>query len=245
MIKNSPSRIGEQHRQPKKPTDVRGGFQHRTLNVLMIEDLAADAELIQRELNKSGMSFRFSRVETRAEFEAELKNHPPDLILSDHGLPAFDGFAALAAAQTSCPDVPFIFVTGASGEEITIEAFENGGADYVLKDQLSKLLPTVHRALHKAEARQVYRMVEADRERLIQELYEALERIKHLSGLLSICCSCKKIRDDRGVWKPFEVYFCEHANLMFSHGYCPECFERTRTEFETRHLCRPGSAKKT
>ena len=72
------------------------------------------------------------------------------MILSDHGLPTFNGFEALAVARKECPDVPFIFVTGLMGEEKAIETFERGAIDYVLKSRLSKLVPVVQRAVREA-----------------------------------------------------------------------------------------------
>jgi len=67
------------------------------------------------------------------------------------------------------------------------------------------------------------RAAEAERERLITELREALAKVKTLSGLLPICSSCKKIRDDKGYWKQIEVYIAANSQADFSHGLCPEC----------------------
>src|SRR5258708_2768368 len=102
--------------------------------------------MINHELRKGGVPFRAKRVETREAFMHELEHHTPDLILSDHGLPSFDGFTALAIARNKCPEVPFIFVTAAQGEQMAIETFESGAADYVLKHDLSRLVPAVRRA---------------------------------------------------------------------------------------------------
>jgi PAS domain S-box-containing protein len=69
-----------------------------------------------------------------------------------------------------------------------------------------------------------------ERERLIQSLQEALTRVKKLSGLLPICSSCKKIRDDRGYWNQLEVYIQEHSDASFTHSFCPECVRRLYPE---------------
>src|SRR5690242_6881920 len=105
------------------------------IRILLIEDVAADAELIKHELHKAGLAFHCQRVDTRADFLHELEHHRPDVILSDHGLPTFDGFAALAVAKERCPEIPFIFITGAQGEEVAIASFQQGATDYVLKTQ--------------------------------------------------------------------------------------------------------------
>ncbi len=70
-----------------------------------------------------------------------------------------------------------------------------------------------------------------ERERLIGKLKAALAHVKRLSGLLPICSSCKKIRDDKGYWKQIEDYIKDHSEAEFSHGICPECINRLYPEF--------------
>ena len=65
--------------------------------------------------------------------------------------------------------------------------------------------------------------IEADREKLIQKLQDALDKIKTLRGIIPICASCKKIRDDEGYWNEIESYIKKHSEADFSHGICPEC----------------------
>lgn len=76
------------------------------------------------------------------------------------------------------------------------------------------------------------KQAEAERERLITELKEALSSVKQLSGMLPICASCKKIRDDKGYWTQIESYITEHSDALFSHGLCPVCAEKAMTEVE-------------
>ncbi len=71
---------------------------------------------------------------------------------------------------------------------------------------------------------------EKEREKLIHELQEALDKVKTLSGLLPICSSCKKIRDDNGYWNQIEVYIRDHSEADFSHSICPECLEKLYPE---------------
>jgi PAS domain S-box-containing protein len=129
--------------------------------------------IVSRELRNAGLAFCLRRVETKEAFLSQLQHDPPDLILSDHGLPCFDGFAALAIARTTCPEVPFIFVTNSLGEETTIETFEGGATDYVLKKNLSKLGPVVMRALRGARERSELKQKE-------QALRESEERFRML-----------------------------------------------------------------
>lgn len=124
------------------------------LQILMLEDRPEDAVLVEKELRKGGLKVSFKRVEKREDFIEHLTRNTPDIILSDHGLPGFDGLSALKVTRERRPDTPFVFVTGALGEEFAIRTFESGATDYVLKHRLSDLVPTVRRALrHAAELR--------------------------------------------------------------------------------------------
>ncbi|HWW02757.1 MAG TPA: ATP-binding protein [Candidatus Acidoferrum sp.] len=125
----------------------------KQIRIVYVEDMPADAVLVNHELRKAGLRFRTKRVDSEDVFKRELDHNPPDLILSDHGLPSFDGFAALTIAKDKCPEVPFIFVTNSHGEETAVEMFERGATDYVLKTNLSKLVPAVQRALRETEER--------------------------------------------------------------------------------------------
>src|SRR5690349_2131231 len=124
------------------------------IRILLLEDSRADADLIQHALRKGGLPFSLKHVDTRSSFIHSLDAHDgPDLILSDFSLPSFDGFTALAIAREKVPELPFIFVTGTLGEELAIDTLKKGATDYVLKHRLSRLVPSVHRALREAKER--------------------------------------------------------------------------------------------
>ena len=113
------------------------------LRILMLEDLASDAELEVRTLARAGVTCDYRRVEAEAEFMAQLERFDPHVVISDFSLPAFDGLAALKLAREARPEIPFIFVSGTIGEERAIEALKQGATDYVLKDNLALLVPSV------------------------------------------------------------------------------------------------------
>ncbi len=125
----------------------------RSLRILILEDMDSDAELMIYELRQAQIAHSYRRVVDREQFIAALQEDKPDLILSDFHLPSFDGLGALSLAQSLCPDVPFIFVSGAMGEEVAIDSLKQGATDYVLKDRLTRLVPAVRRALREAEER--------------------------------------------------------------------------------------------
>jgi two-component system sensor histidine kinase UhpB len=130
------------------------------LRILIVEDVASDAELMAYELRQAKLPFTSRRVENDEEFLREIEQFRPDLILSDYHLPRFNGLAALALAQERCPEVPFIFVSGAIGEEVAIDSLKRGATDYVLKEHLSRLAPAVKRALREAADRRERRQAE-------------------------------------------------------------------------------------
>jgi len=123
------------------------------LRILLLEDVASDAELTERELRKAKLAFSLERVETREAFVRALEELKPHLILGDYHLPTFDGLSALSITQEKCPDIPFIFISGTIGEELAIEVVKKGATDYVLKNRLSRLVPVIRRALDEAEER--------------------------------------------------------------------------------------------
>jgi PAS domain S-box-containing protein len=124
-----------------------------SLRILYLEDDPRDAELVQETLASEAIVSQIARVETEAEFTASLGAGGFDLILADYTLPTFDGISALKIARKNSPHVPFIFVSGTLGEEVAIEALKNGATDYVFKTRLSRIVPSVRRALREAEER--------------------------------------------------------------------------------------------
>jgi DNA-binding NarL/FixJ family response regulator len=118
------------------------------LRILILEDMPADAELMEDELNQAGFKFDAKRVAGRSGFIKELEEFSPDLILADYSLPGFGGRAALKIVMDKRLDIPLIFVSGAIGEELAIELLKQGATDYVLKDKLSRLGLSVKRALN-------------------------------------------------------------------------------------------------
>src|ERR1700751_380328 len=123
------------------------------LRILHLEDDSKDAELVQETLAIDGIRCHVTRVETEADFIASLEQSGFDLILQDYTLPSFAGLSALKIARQDWPRLPFIFVSGTLGEEVAIEALKMGATDYVFKTRLSRLAPSVRRALREARER--------------------------------------------------------------------------------------------
>jgi signal transduction histidine kinase len=149
----------------------------RPLRILLVEDNAPHAELVEHFLREGGLQFRLTRVETKEAFLEQLAREAPDMILSDYALPSFDGYSALAIAREKVPHVPFIFVTGTMGEEVAIETLKNGATDYVLKTRLTRLGPAVNRALRETADRR-------ERERAEEKLRRSLDQLRALTTYL-------------------------------------------------------------
>jgi len=121
------------------------------IKILILEDNAADADLLVRHLTKSGLSFVSKIVESRKSFEDSLENFLPDIILSDYSLPSFDAVSAFKIIKDKNFNIPFIIISGTIGEENAVMLIKEGVTDYVSKNNFSSLLQKISRALKEAE----------------------------------------------------------------------------------------------
>ena len=123
------------------------------LRVLLIEDSETDALLVSRELRRNNRAVESALATNAAELTAALPTAEWDIVLSDFALPGFDANAALDIVRSAMPDVPFVVISGTIGEERAVELLRQGVADYVLKDNLSRLNAVVDRAIRDAQER--------------------------------------------------------------------------------------------
>jgi hypothetical protein len=145
----------------------------KELRILHLEDSVNDAELIRSKLEEDNLACFVERVDTREVFATRLEQGRYDVILCDYTMPCYDGLSALALAREKRPDLPFIFVSGTIGEDRAVETFKKGATDYVLKDNLARLVPSVRRALRETQERQERGRAE-DALRESEERYRAL-----------------------------------------------------------------------
>ncbi len=118
------------------------------LKILIIEDNPDDADLLQRELKKSGLDFIAEIVQTRVGYQQALDHFNPAIILSDYSLPSFDAISAFKMKQAQSPNVPFIIVSGIIGEENVVDLIKDGVTDYVYKGKLFTISNKINRALN-------------------------------------------------------------------------------------------------
>ena len=121
------------------------------IRLLMLEDSPEDAELVCIELKKMANEFLIKITNNLHDFSIALDEFKPDIILSDYLIPNFSGLGGLSIAKEKLPDVPYIFVSGHIGEDRAIDALKKGATDYVLKDKLAKLVPTIQRVLREVD----------------------------------------------------------------------------------------------
>jgi DNA-binding response OmpR family regulator len=211
------------------------------MKILVIDDDVVSLRLMTETLQKSG----FENIRTASCGEEGLRmiaQDQPDLILLDYMLPDMGGFVLCEKLKLdrATEDIPVFIITGASGdyEKTMTDAFETGASEYFTKPvSLIDLLPRLRTALRSKklldQVRQeieLRKIAEQEQKKLIEELQHALERIKTLKGLLPICSSCKKIRNDEGYWQNVERYIFEHSDATFTHGICPDCAQKLYPE---------------
>jgi len=204
------------------------------LKILLIEDAAADAELITRELQASGLPFVLTRVETESAFRHELATHPPDLILSDHGLPSFSGFRALEIVRAERPGLPFIFVSGSNDPGMVAQMYEIGATDYVFKHDLGDLKAAVLQALGArgnawltAGAGDPAAQTELDLQLQIPDL--GIPVFASGTGHLSFCPQCRTVRDEHGSQVDMDSYCANRAECVVQRTLCTDCARRSHS----------------
>ncbi len=175
----------------------------KRIKLLMLEDSKEDAEIIRNELSKTGFDFVIKLVDNKTDFEKTLIEFEPEIILSDYLMPGFNGLAALKLVKEKALDIPYIFVSGHIGEDLAIEALHNGATDYVLKDKLSKLNPTIIRVLKEKEEKQKVKEIEI-------ELRESEEKYRTIVNSLNIILF---IFDFNGIIKFVQGKGLESLNL--------------------------------
>ena len=166
------------------------------LHVLHLEDSAMDHELMLAHLRRGGIEVRSLRVDSEAAFLAALQQDW-DVVLSDFNLPGFSGLVALDLLRASGREIPFILVSGEIGEDTAVEAMRNGASDYLLKNNLARLVPAVLHAVEANETRHA-------RERADRELNKSRQRLRELAQHLQTSIEheraaiAREIHDDVG-----------------------------------------------
>lgn len=167
--------------------------------ILIVDDNAHNIQLLGKIL--SGEGYTLGVAENGKAALAFIEDCQPDLILLDIMMPEMDGYEVceILKSDTRTKHIPIIFLTAKADEDSIVRGFKAGAIDYVTKPfNSSELLARVKTQIE----------------------------VKILRGILPICASCKKVRDDRGLWEQIELYIRRHSDTDFSHGICPECADK-------------------
>jgi CheY-like chemotaxis protein len=201
-------------------------------HILLIEDDQTHAELVRQSFEFHADRFRLTVVYSLDEARELLAGFQPDLVITDLILPDALGTELLPSEKESL-SFPVIVITSYGDQRVAVEAMKAGALDYVVKSEatLADMPHIAERGLREWGHIISRKRAEEEREKLIQKLQAALAKVKTLGGLLPICSSCKKIRDDKGYWNQIEGYIRDHSEAEFSHSLCPECAKKLYPNF--------------
>jgi len=191
------------------------------MKILVAEDQSVSRHILAANLRKWGYDVKAVEDGGQA-WEALQAEDAPQLVILDWLMPGKDGIEICRQIRKSPRKQPIyvILLTARNGQEDKIQGLQAGADDYITKpfnrDELRARVQVGIRVLD----------LQGALAQRVRELEEALSRVKTLQGLLPICSYCKKIRDDRNYWQQVEGYISDHSEAQFSHGICPECYQR-------------------
>lgn len=204
--------------------------QRTNIAILYVEDDAATRDEVVQFLRRHTDDVIVA-CDGREALEAYARKKP-DIVVTDIRMPVMDGLQMAQEIKSRDHDAKIIMTSAYLDTEYLLKAIELGVDGYVMKPvDTDKLLAAINRcALVIGYQRAAQRSEEA-RNQSMEELKETLARLNTLHGVLPICSSCKKIRDDRGSWHQLEQYISQHSDATFSHGLCNSCASRLYPDF--------------
>jgi len=195
------------------------------VSVLYVEDEPVTRSTIAAILERQ-IATVLQAGDGRAGLEA-FKVHRPEVVVTDIRMPVMSGLDMAREIKALAPRTHIIVTTAHNDTEFFLDAIDIGIDQYVLKPvDRDRLFAAIKKSQEVLSLERTIRFKDAEQKRLIKELHAALQNIKTLQGLIPICASCKKIRDDKGYWNQIEAYISEHSSAEFSHGICPECAKK-------------------
>jgi phosphoserine phosphatase RsbU/P len=210
-----------------------GKNESLAVSVLYVEDEPLTRAVFARILER--IVSNLYQAENGEEGLELFKMHRPDIVISDIRMPVMDGIEMSRRIKSLESNCKIILTTAHSDASVLLNSIDAGIDKYILKPVDVEILFSALESC--AETVMLERKIQEqtrEKDELIARLQDALENVKRLSGLLPICSSCKKIRDDKGYWNQIERYIAEHSEAEFSHGICPECVRKLYPQY--KHL---------
>jgi phosphoserine phosphatase RsbU/P len=191
------------------------------VKVLIAEDDVVSRRMLQVFLTRWGYQVVVATDGAEAWRVMESED-PPRLAIVDWMMPLMDGVEICRREREMHHASPayIILLTARGGNEDIVKGLEAGADDYIVKP--------FNREELRARVRVGVRILDLQKSLAgrVSDLERAMAGVKQLQGLLPICCYCKKIRDDQNYWQQVEGYISKHSEAQFSHGVCPDCFEK-------------------
>ncbi len=187
--------------------------------ILLVEDNPRDADLIKEYLAEDDRySYSIIQSETLGSALESLAEENIDVVLLDLSLPDSNGLDTVRTLMADYPQVVLIVLTGLKDQQIALQAVRFGAQDYLEKDQITPLL--LHRSIaYAVERKKTFQ----EKMILFSDLGKALDQLEALQGVLPLCGSCKRIRDDKGNWQAIEVFIRNFSRKDVSNFICPDC----------------------
>jgi DNA-binding response OmpR family regulator len=202
------------------------------MDVLIVDDEPDIIIILRKYLEKCGLGV-LTAQNGREAIEI-LHKSDVRLVVTDRMMPEMDGITLCRSIRASelSGYVYIIILTVSGSKEDIVDGINAGADDYVTKPfNLEELKVRVDSGLRVLALEQSLHEKIKEEEILVGELKAALDQVQKLSGMLPICATCKKIRDDKGYWNKIETYICEHSEAKFTHGMCPDCAKEYRSEY--------------
>ncbi len=194
------------------------------IRVLIVDDDPMVSEMIIGRLDGTRYIIAGQAVNGKQAVEM-VQTMKPDVVLMDIEMPEMNGIEATRRITDICP-TPVVMLSAYQQMKVVEEAGDAGAGAYLTKPpNLAEIERAISISIARFEDMQKLQSLNAALKESNRKLEKALGEVEVLSGLLPICASCKKIRDDKGYWKQLETYFENHSEILFSHGICPDCAE--------------------
>ncbi|MCP4251807.1 MAG: response regulator [Candidatus Scalindua sp.] len=201
-----------------------GTERQASKSILVVDDSPTNLTLMVEVLTEAGYD---TLVANSGDHTLDqLSRHLPDLILLDIMMPGLNGFETCCRikANPDTSEIPVIFMTALDDINNTVKGFEVGGVDYITKPfRQAEMLVRIDTHMTICSLKQQLKLKNTQLHDKNVQLEAALERVNLLSGILPICCNCKKIRDVDGSWQDVVVYVRDNSEADFTHGICPDC----------------------